>query len=126
MSGWTVVRFLHLTGIIFFVGGQLLLLVAVTPVLRGGDGDVAMRSVARRFGFASLVALAVIIATGVAMASHLDAWDRPLLQAKLAVLVLVGVLTALHIASARTRVVSVALVAASLLVVWLGVRLAHG
>ena len=126
MSAWTVIRFLHLTGIIFFVGGQLFLLIAVTPVLRGGDGHVAMRSVARRFGVASLVALTVIIATGVAMASHLDAWDRPVLQAKLAVLMLVGVLTALHVASAETRVVSVALVLASLLVVWLGVRLTHG
>jgi putative copper export protein len=126
MSGWTFIRFLHVVGIVFFVGGQLVLLTAVTPVLRRGGDDTAMRSIARRFGIGSLIALGVIIATGVAMASHLRAWDRPVLQAKLMVLVLIGVLTALHIISAKTRVISIALVASSLLVVWLGLKLTHG
>ena len=60
------------------------------------------------------------------MASHLDAWDRPILQAKLAVIVLIGVLTALHVASAKTRALSSALVVSSLVVVWLGVKLSSG
>jgi hypothetical protein len=62
----------------------------------------------------------------VAMASHPDAWDRSVLQVKLAVIVLIGILTALHIISAKTRAVSLALVVSSLVVVWLGVELAHG
>jgi uncharacterized membrane protein len=126
VSGWTLIRFLHLAGVVFFVGGQLVLLVAVTPVLRRGGHDAPMRAIARRFGMGSVAALVLIVATGVAMASHLDAWDRPVLQAKLAVIVLIGVLTALHIASAKTRALSIALVVSSLLVVWLGVKLAHG
>ena len=126
MSGWTLIRFLHVVGIVFFVGGQLVLLAAVTPVLRRSGDDTLMRAIARRFGIGSAAALGVIVATGVAMASHLGAWDRPVLQAKLAVLVLIGVLTALHIASSTTRAVSIALVVSSLLVVWLGVKLSYG
>jgi uncharacterized membrane protein len=126
MSGWTLIRFLHLAGVVFFVGGQLVLVAAVTPVLRRGVDDAPMRAIARRFGIGSVVALGVIIATGIAMASHLAAWDRPVLQAKLAVIVLIGVLTGLHIASAKTRALSLALVVSSLVVVWLGVELAHG
>ena len=70
MNTWTLIRFLHLTGVVFFVGGQLALVVAVAPVLRAAGEETAMRSVARRFGIGSLVALAVVIATGIAMASH--------------------------------------------------------
>jgi uncharacterized membrane protein len=126
MSGWTLIRFLHVVGIVFFVGGQLVLLVAVTPVLRRSGDDTLMRAIARRFGIGSAAALGVIVATGIAMASHLGAWDRPVLQAKLAVLVLIGVLTGLHIASSSTRFISIALVASSIVVVWLGVKLSYG
>jgi uncharacterized membrane protein len=126
MNTWTLIRFLHLTGVVFFVGGQLVLVVAVAPVLRATGEETAMRSVARRFGIGSLVALAVVIASGIAMASHFGVWDRPILQAKLMLLVLVGVLTALHITSSSTRAISIALVATSLLIVWLGVKLTFG
>ncbi|MEA2323789.1 MAG: hypothetical protein QOK00_1485 [Thermoleophilaceae bacterium] len=126
MSTWTLIRFLHLTGVVFFVGGQLMLLVAVAPVLRAAGDETAMRSVARRFGIGSLVALAVVIGTGIAMASHFGVWDRPILQAKLMLLVLVGVLTVLHITSSSTRAISIVLVASSLLIVWLGVKLTFG
>ena len=127
MDGWLAIRFLHLLALASFIGGQLLLAVAVVPALRGdtaGD-DWRMRAVGRRFGYASLVALAVLIATGIAMASHLSRWGDDVLNAKLAVLVLVGVLTGLHIATPHSRGVSIALFASSLLVVWLGVSLSH-
>jgi hypothetical protein len=84
-----------------------------------------MVAVARRFGLASGVAIAILLATGIAMASHYSRWEDETLQAKLAVLVLVAVLTGLHIATPRTRIVSLALTASSLLVVWLGVVLTH-
>jgi hypothetical protein len=71
------------------------------------------------------VAIAVLLATGVAMASHYSRWEDETLQAKLAVLVLAAVLTGLHIASPRSRAVSLSLVASSLLIVWLGVALSH-
>ena len=66
------------------------------------------------------------IATGAALASHFELWDRPLLQAKLMLLVLVGVLVALHVMSTHTRAVSLGLAATSLLIVWLGVKLTYG
>jgi hypothetical protein len=85
-----------------------------------------MRAVARRFGVGSAVALVVIVVTGAAMASHFDRWDDPTLHAKLAVLVLVFVLIGLHVATPYTRALSIAALVASLVVVWLGVKLVYG
>jgi uncharacterized membrane protein len=126
VSTWTAIRFLHLAGVVFFVGGQLMLVVAVAPVLRRAGDDAAMRAIARRFGFGSLVALTIVIATGVAMAGRFDAWGETVLQVKLMLLVLVGFLTALHVMSSETRAIAFALLAGSLLIVWLGVRLTFG
>ena len=124
MEAWELVRFLHVVALAFFVGGQMMLIVAIVPVLSRCDEDV-MRAVARRFGLASGVAIAVLLATGIALASHFSRWQDETLQAKLAVLLLVGVLTALHIATPYSRAVSLALAGSSLTVVWLGVALTH-
>ena len=124
MESWELVRFLHIVALALFVGGQIMLVVAIVPVLRG-EPDNVMLSVARRFGIASAVAIAVLLATGIAMASHYSRWEDDTLKAKLAVLVLVAVLTGLHIASPQSRALSDALAASSLLVVWLGVVLTH-
>jgi hypothetical protein len=85
-----------------------------------------MRLVARRFGLATVVALALAVATGVAMASHYSLWDSDVLQAKLMVLVLVLVLTGLHVVAPRSRAVSYGVVASSVVVLWLGVKLTYG
>ena len=119
-------RFLHVAALAFFVGGQLMLAVAVVPALRGRDDDTTMRTIARRFGIGSAVALVVIIATGAAMAGHLGRWDDPTLQAKLGLLALVGVLVALHVVTPYTRAISIAVLLTSVVIVWLGVRLTHG
>jgi putative copper export protein len=126
VSTWTGIRFLHLAAVAFFVGGQLMLVAVVTPAVRQHGTDAAMRAVARRFGIGTVIALIVLVATGAAMASHYDRWDDPTLQAKLGVLVLVGVLIGLHIASPETRGISLAMLVASLLIVWLGVKLVYG
>jgi putative copper export protein len=126
MDEWTVIRFLHLTALAFFVGGQLMLAVAVVPALRGRADDATMRAVARRFGIAGVLALAVLIATGAAMATHFGRWDDPTLQAKLGLLVLIGVLLGLHVATPYTRVISLGVLTASIAIVWLGIRLSHG
>jgi hypothetical protein len=52
--------------------------------------------------------------------------ERPRGDAKLAVLVLLGVLIPLHVISSRTRAISASLVAGSLFIVWLGVELTQG
>lgn len=127
MDDWLLIRFLHLLALTFFVGGQLMLVVAVVPAMRGVDDsdDARMRAVGKRFGYASLVALGILVATGIAMASHFGRWGDDMLNAKLAVLVLVGALTGLHIATPHSRAVSVALFVTTLLVLWLGVSLTH-
>jgi uncharacterized membrane protein len=124
MELWELVRFLHIVALALFVGGQIMLVVAIVPALRGQPEEVTV-GVARRFGIAAAVAIVILLATGIAMASHYSRWQDETLQAKLAVLVLVAVLTGLHIATPRTRTVSIALTASSLLVVWLGVVLTH-
>ena len=121
----TVVRYLHELSFIFFVGGQVLLVVAVTPAVRRHGSEAAMQEAARRFGMGSALALLVLIATGVAMASHFDAWDRPALHVKLGLLVVVLALLVVHIVRPRTRGISWAMLAVSLLIVWFGVELAH-
>jgi putative copper export protein len=125
MTGWTIIRFLHLVGMAFFVGGQLMLAVTIAPAVRRHGGDEAMRPIARRFGIGSAVALAVIIATGIAMASHYGDWDRGVLHAKLALLVLVFVLTGLHTVVPQRRALSYATLLVSIAIVYLGVDLAH-
>jgi uncharacterized membrane protein len=123
MELWELVPYLHLLALALFVGGQIMLVVAIVPVLR--DRQELMLSVARRFGVASAVAVAVLLVTGIAMASHFSRWQEETLQAKLAVLVVVAVLTGLHIATPRSRGISISLIASSLLVVWLGVAMTH-
>jgi putative copper export protein len=126
MQTWTVVRFLHIVGITFFVGGQLMLVAAVAPAIRKRGDDQTMQSIARRFGIGSTVALGLAVATGVAMASHFSLWDSRTLQVKLMVLVLVGVLTGLHIMAPKSRAVSYGVVLSSLVVLWFGVKLTFG
>jgi uncharacterized membrane protein len=121
----TVVRFLHVLALTFFVGGQLMLVVAVVPVLRREADPAAMRAIARRFGIGSLVALAVLAATGAAMADRYDCWGDSLLQIKLMFVVLIGVLVALHVAAPGSRWLAIAVFASTLVTLWLGVNLAH-
>ena len=67
----------------------------------------------------------MLVATGVAMASHLDRWHDDTLQLKLALVVLVGVLLGLHAVAPTSRVLSLTVLLVSLVIVWLGVELAH-
>ena len=126
MQTWTLVRYGHIVALAFFVGGQLLLVAAVAPALRRSGDEATMRLIARRFGVGSALALAVVVATGIALASHYELWGSEILQVKLMVLVLVGVLTGVHVASPRSRVISYGVVVGSLLVVWFGVKLTYG
>jgi uncharacterized membrane protein len=125
MDVWVLVRFLHLVALAFFVGGQLMLAAVVAPAARRDGDDAAIRAVARRFGVGSLAAIAVLLATGAAMASHFGRWDDPVLQLKLALVGVIGVLIGLHVATPARRAASVAIFLVSLAVVWLGVELAH-
>lgn len=125
---WQGVLYLHLLAMAFFVGGQLVFGIAVVPILRS-DPDperTRMRAVARRFGYGSLVALGVLVATGWAMASHYHLFDSSTLQWKLGLVALVIGLTLLHLRFPKLHALQGAILFASLVIVWLGLELVAG
>jgi len=94
---WTLIRWLHLLAMGFFVGGQLMLAAIVVPVMRGSD-RAQLRAVARRFGD---------------------------LQVKLGLVVLVGLLIGWHTRKPELHALEGLIFLASLAIVWLGVSIAH-
>jgi uncharacterized membrane protein len=123
VTEWEAIRWLHLLAMAFFVGGQLFLAACVVPVVRGDRPR--LRAVARRFGWGTLIALAVLLATGSAMASHFHDWGRGTLHVKLALVALIGVLVVVHMRRPGDHWMEGLVFVASLAVVWLGVALAH-
>ena len=119
----TVVRYLHLLAMAFFVGGQLMLAAVVVPA---AGGTVAMRVAARRFGYGTVIAIGVLLVTGMAMASHYHQWDDPKLHAKLALVVAVGALVLAHLRRPTNHALDGLIFLGSLAIVYLGVALAHG
>jgi hypothetical protein len=92
----------------------------------GREQRPALRAIARRFGWASLVALGLLIATGSALASHDRRWDSGTLHVKLALVVTVAVLIVWHLQRPGAHVVEALVFLVSLAIVWLGLALAHG
>jgi uncharacterized membrane protein len=125
-DGWRAVLYLHLISMAFFVGGQLVFGLAVVPLLRGEGDRERMRAIARRFGYGSLGALVVLVVTGWAMASHFSLWDSSTLHWKLALVALVILLVLVHLRWSKLHALQGAILVASLVIVWLGLRLATG
>ena len=126
MSGaWLAVRWLHVLAMALFVGGQIVLVAAVIPALRGKDRE-GLRAIARRFGWASLMALGVLIATGSALAGHDDRWSSGTLHVKLALVAAVAALIVWHMRRPGAHALEGLIFLASLAIVWLGLALAHG
>ncbi|MGE3618836.1 MAG: hypothetical protein AB7L84_00110 [Acidimicrobiia bacterium] len=109
VDGWSLVRFLHVTAAMGWVGGQLLLSGVVLPVLRANLEPAArtplVHATARRFALvANAGLLPVLLATGIALAWHrgvtLGSFDDPgygrLLGIKLTLVVVSIVLAAGH------------------------------
>jgi putative copper export protein len=139
MTVWNFVIWLHLLGMAFFVGGQLMLAAVIVPVVRS-DRDKLLAAV-RRFGVGTGVALLVLVGTGVALASHEHRWGSTTLQVKIGLIALVVALIAAHarwpavrdaegrtVAKARMwrHLLESAIFVVSLAIVWLGVVLAGG
>jgi uncharacterized membrane protein len=122
---WLLIRVIHLLAMAFFVGGQLLLAAAVVPVGRRSPDPDWMRAVARRFGWGTLVAIAVLLPTGALLASHFHQWGSGTLHLKLAVIAIVAGLILWHLRRPELRTLDGAIFLASLVIVWLGVALAH-
>jgi len=109
----------------FFVGGQLVLLAAVVPVQRQQPTLDAMRAMARRFGYGSLVALAVLITTGAAMASHYNLWGDTEFQVKLGLVALTVLFVVWHMRRPKMHVLEGLAFVLSLAIVWIGLSLSY-
>lgn len=121
---WQGVLYLHLLAMAYFLGGQLVIAVALVPVERRNPDPDRLRAVARRFGYGSVVALAVLLATGIGMASHLQLWGSETLQLKLGLVAVLIVLTVVHLRFPRAHVLQAAIFVITLVIVWLGLDLA--
>ena len=121
----TLVRYLHLLAMAFFVGGQLFLVAAVVPTLRGDDERERLRAIARRFGWGTLAAIAVLIATGIPLATHFHQWDSGTLHLKLSLVAVVAGLIVWHMRRPHMHALEGAIFLGSLAIAWLGVSLAH-
>ena len=116
---WQGVLYMHLLAMAFFVGGQLLLGVAVVPVERQNPDPERLRGIARRFGYGFL------LATGIAMASHYGLWDSGTLQTKLGLVGLVIALALAHLRYPRAHALQAAILLATLAIVWLGLDISR-
>ena len=125
---WRAVLYLHLVSMAFFLGGQLVVGLAVVPVLRGEDPEQRerMRAVARRFGYGSLAALGTLFVTGWALASHYELFDESTLQWKLGLVAAVIALTIIHLRRPKMHALQGGILALTLVIVWLGLKLATG
>lgn len=123
---WLGVRWLHLLAMAFFVGGQLFLAAVVVPVERRNPDRERLRAIARRFGYGTLGAIAVLLATGAAMAWHFHLWDDGTLQLKLGLVAVVALMVLWHMRRPAMHALEGGVFLGSLAIVWLGLRLAHG
>lgn len=109
ITGWSLVRFIHVLSAMGWVGGQVILSAIVLPVLRS---DLApevrgplIRKAAKRFGLAAnVVLLPALLITGLALANHRglswgslteDGYGR-LFAIKLALVVVSVVIASVH------------------------------
>ena len=120
------VRWIHLIAMAFFVGGQIFLAGIVVPVERKSPDRERLRRMARRFGYGTLLAIAVLTATGISMADYYHRWGEPELHVKLALVVGVGLLVARHIRKPESHAEEGLIFVGSLAIVYLGVAIAHG
>ncbi|MFL5869807.1 MAG: hypothetical protein ACJ75R_01905 [Solirubrobacterales bacterium] len=121
---WQAILFVHLTAVGFFFGGQLVLGAVIVPVERAHPDRERLRAMARRFGFGSLIALSILVITGILLASHEHLWSSNTLRLKL---VLVGAVIALalaHLRWPRAHALQGAILLATGVIVWLGLDLA--
>jgi uncharacterized membrane protein len=122
---WLAVRWLHVLAMAFFVGGQLFLAAIVVPIERRAADPERLRAIARRFGYGTIVAIILLLATGAAMASHYDRWSDGTLQLKLALVALVAGLLVWHTHRPKLHALEALVFVVSLVIVWLGLTLAH-
>jgi uncharacterized membrane protein len=123
-TGWQAVLYVHLLAMAFFLGGQLVVGLALVPVERTNPDRERLRAVARRFGIGSAIALAVLLATGIAMADHFSLWSSDTLRLKLVLVAVLIALTLIHLRFPRAHALQGVILVLTLAIVWLGLDLA--
>ncbi len=123
MTFWDAVVWLHVIAMAFFVGGQLFLAAVVVPVERADPNRERLKAMARRFGWGTLIAIAVLLATGAAMASHFHLWSEPKLHLKLGLVAATAVLVVWHMRKPAWHALEAAIFLLSLAIVWIGLTL---
>ena len=123
MTFWDAVVWLHVIAMAFFVGGQLFLAAVVVPVERADPNRERLKAMARRFGWGTLIAIAVLLVTGAAMASHFHLWSEPKLHLKLGLVAATAVLVAWHMRKPAWHALEAAIFLLSLAIVWIGLTL---
>ena len=116
-----VLLFLHVVAMAFFLGGQLMLAATVVPVERSNPDPARMKAIAQRFGLGSLIALGVLLLTGMLMASHYDLWNYGDFQVKMGLVVALIISVLAHMRFPKVH----ALMGRSLTlgIVWIGLDL---
>ena len=97
----------------------------VVPVMRGAADRAPLRSAARRFGIGTVIAMTVLVASGVALAAHYHRWGDTTLQVKLGLVALVALLIAAHLRWPEQHALDGAIFLVSLAIVWLGVAISN-
>ncbi|GIK78650.1 MAG: hypothetical protein EDQ89_02845 [Acidobacteria bacterium] len=121
---WQAVLYVHLLAMAFFLGGQLVVALALVPVERANPDRERLRAVARRFGIGSALALAVLLLTGIAMAERFSMWGSGTLRLKLVLVGALIALTLIHLRFPRAHALQGLILVLTLVVVWLGLDLA--
>lgn len=122
MLKWELIRWVHILALSFFVGGQLMLLLVVVPIVRDRE---ALKMAARRFAVGSAIAGIVLIATGSLLASHFHLWSNPTLHIKLTLVAAATALIVVHMRKPTWHILEGVVLLISLVIVLLGVQTSH-
>lgn len=125
MNFWTVMVFLHLVAMAFFLGGQMMLAGTVVPVLRSKPDPTEMKAIARLFGLGSLIALSVSLLTGMLMASHFELWGYGPFQVKMTLVILTLASLLTHLKYPKAHALMGLTFLLTLATVWAGVNMYH-
>lgn len=123
---WTILIFLHVVAMAFFLGGQIMLAWTVVPVMRADPPQPKrVRKIAQRFGIGSLIALGVLLLTGLILASHYGLWDYGPFHVKMALVVATIVAVLVHMTRASSHILMSVSFILTLATVYAGVNLTH-
>ena len=118
--------FFHVVAMAFFLGGQIMLGFTVVPALRAEPAQPEkIKAVAQRFGVGSLIALGVLLLTGMLMASHFQLWDYGPFQVKMTLVIATIVAVILHMMRGQSHALMGITFLLTLATVYAGVNLTH-